>query len=77
MVRKSVGRQMDDLYFMMRNLFACQFDDIHPITRKSVHRKHKLVTCQLGNLCPVACKSLSCQFENLCLMAHNSFACQL
>ena len=77
MVRKSVGRQMDDLYFMMRNLFACQFDDIHPMVGKSVHRKHKLVTCQLKNLCPVTCKSLSCQFVNLYLMERNSFACQL
>ena len=77
MVRKSVGRQMDDLYFIMRNSFACQFDDIHPMVGKSVHRKHKLVTCQLKNLCPVACKSLSCQFVNLYLMERNSFAYQL
>ena len=77
MVRKSVGRQIDDLYFIMYNSFACQFDDIHPMVGKSVHRKHKLVTCQLGNLCSVACKSLSCQFVNLYLMERNSFACQL
>lgn len=56
---------------------GCRFDDIYPMAGNSVYRKHKLLTCQVENLCSVMCKSLSCQFENLCLMAHNSFACQL
>lgn len=56
---------------------GCQFDDIYPMAGNSVHRKHKLLTCQVENLCSVTCKSLSCQFVNLYLMERNSFACQL
>ena len=56
---------------------GCQFDDIYPMAGNSVHRKHKLLTCQVENLCSVTCRSLSCQFVNLYLMVHNSFACQL